>query len=122
MPRPGGQAVGSKLARLDFDLGRRGWMRGGSERMNGQAKDLDQRNTSFICDRDELGLGLAENLRLSSLNGRKIVEAPSLISDASSCGPGGDLRTVRAPCHPSISPETAKSDDNLTASLQEGRF
>ena len=35
--------------------------------MNGQAKDLDQSNTLFICDRDELGLGLAENLRLSSL-------------------------------------------------------
>src|SRR6266446_1297626 len=81
--RPAAQGVGSKLARLDFDLGRRGWMRGGSERMNGQAKDLDQSNTFFICDRDELGLGLAENLRLSSLifayahlsslNGRKIV-------------------------------------------------
>ena len=89
--------------------------------MNGQAKDLDQSNTFFICDRDELGLGLAENLRLFSLNGRKTVEALPLISDASSCGSGGGLRTVRAPCHPSISPETAKNEDNLMASVREGR-
>src|SRR5258708_12927863 len=72
--RPAAQAVGSKLARVDLDLGRRGWMRGGSERMNGKAKDLDQRNAFFICDRDEPGLGLAENLRLFSFNGRKMFE------------------------------------------------
>src|SRR5438445_4535466 len=82
-----GQAVGSKLARAKLDLGRGRWMRGGSERMNGQAKDLSDRNTFFICGTDERGLGLAENLRLSSLilaylrlsslNGRKNVEGPA---------------------------------------------
>src|SRR6266571_7658328 len=35
-----GQAVGANLARTNLDLGRARWVRGGSERMNGQAKDL----------------------------------------------------------------------------------
>src|SRR5713101_2849165 len=67
MHRPAAQAIGSKLARTKLDLGRGRWMRGGSERMNGQAKDLSDRNTFFICDTDERGLRLEENLRLSSL-------------------------------------------------------
>src|SRR6266849_9735462 len=62
-----GQAVGSRLARTNLDLGRGRWIRGGSERMNGQAKDLSDRNTCFIYDTDERGSGLAENLRLFSL-------------------------------------------------------
>ncbi len=70
-----GQAVGSRLARTKLDLGRGRWRGGGSERMNGnakglsdrkttpgqgtrptlqgQAKDLSDRNTCFICDNDE---------------------------------------------------------------------
>src|SRR5712691_1259941 len=62
-----GQAVGSRLARTELDLGRGRWIRGGSERMNGQAKDLSDRNTCFIYDTGERGSGLAENVRLCSL-------------------------------------------------------
>src|SRR6266446_744610 len=69
-----GQAVGSKLARTKFDLGRRRWMPGNAERMNGKAKCLNERNTCFTYDSDERGLGLEENLRLTSLNGRKMFE------------------------------------------------
>ena len=65
--RTAAQAVGSRLARTNLDLGRGRWMRGGSERMNGQAEGLSDRNTCFICDTDERGSGLEENLRLSSL-------------------------------------------------------
>jgi hypothetical protein len=61
------QAVGSKLARTDLDLGRGRWTRGNDERMNGKAKGLSDRNTFFIYETDERGLGLEENLRLSSL-------------------------------------------------------
>src|SRR6266849_8171986 len=46
----GGQAVGANRARTKLDLGRGRWRGGGSERMNGQAKDLSDRNTFFICD------------------------------------------------------------------------
>src|SRR6266849_2186812 len=67
MHRPAAQAVGSKLARAKLDLGRGRWMRGNAERTNGRAKDLSGRNTFFICDTDERGLGLEENLRLFSL-------------------------------------------------------
>src|SRR5229473_3180029 len=35
-----GQAVGSKLARTNLDLGRRRWTRGYAERMDGKAKGL----------------------------------------------------------------------------------
>jgi hypothetical protein len=35
--------------------------------LNGKAEGLSDRNTFFIYDTDERGLGLAENLRLSSL-------------------------------------------------------
>ena len=35
--------------------------------MNGQAKDLSDRNIFFICDTDERGSELEENLRLNSL-------------------------------------------------------
>src|SRR6266852_2639264 len=66
-----GQAVGSRLARTKLDLGRGRWIRGGAERMNGQAKDLSDRNTCFICDTDERRSGLEEkleeNVRLCSL-------------------------------------------------------
>ena len=61
------QAVGSKLGRTSLDLGRAHWMPGGCERMNGKAKELSDRNTFFICDTDERGVGLEENLRLFSL-------------------------------------------------------
>jgi len=77
-----GQAVGSRLARTNLDLGRGRWMRGGSEQMNGKAKGLSDRNTCFICDTDERGSGLEENLRLCSLMfayvrlmGKKMFEA-----------------------------------------------
>src|SRR5712664_2181464 len=53
-----GQAVGSRLARTNLDLGRGRWIRGGSERMNGQAKDLSDHNTFLTCFTDERGLGL----------------------------------------------------------------
>src|SRR6266702_3492634 len=86
------QACRSKLWRTSVDLGPAGWMPGGSERMNGKGKELSDRNTFFTCDADERGSGLEENLRLSSLkfaysrlsslNGRKIVGAPRLISRA----------------------------------------
>src|SRR5438309_1847924 len=71
-----GQAVGAKLARLDVDFGRALWMRGNPEPMNG--KDLSDRNTFFICDTDERGLGLEENLHLFSLIGGKMFEASRL--------------------------------------------
>ena len=59
-----GQAVGSRLARTNLDFGRGSWLRGNAERMNGQAKDLSDRNTCFTFCSDERGLGLAKNLRL----------------------------------------------------------
>ncbi len=62
-----GQAVGSRLARTSLDFGRGRWMRGDSERMNGKVKGLGDRNTCFICDTVERGLGLEENVRLCSL-------------------------------------------------------
>src|SRR5260370_21216650 len=49
-------------------------MRGNTERMNGKTKGLCDRNNCFTCFTEERGLGLEENLRLSSLNGKKIVE------------------------------------------------
>jgi len=55
------------VVRTDLDFGRARWMRGNAERMNGKAKCLSDRNTFFIYDTDERGLGLGENLRLSSL-------------------------------------------------------
>jgi hypothetical protein len=42
-------------------------MQANAERMNGKAKGLGDRTTCFICDIDERGSGLEENLRLSSL-------------------------------------------------------
>ena len=56
-----------RLARTKLDLGRARWLRGNAERMNGNAKCLSDRNAFFICDTDERGLGLEENLRLFSL-------------------------------------------------------
>jgi len=61
------RAVGSKLARRNLDFGRARWIRGNAERMNVKAKGLSDRNTFFICDTDERGPGLGENLRLNSL-------------------------------------------------------
>ena len=59
--------------------------------MNGQAKDLSDRNTCFTFCSDERGLGLEENLRLSSLilayvrvsslNGRKMFAGLRLAND-----------------------------------------
>src|SRR5216684_616637 len=43
-----GQAVGSRLARTNLDLGRGRWIRGGSERMNGQAKDLSDHYVTLV--------------------------------------------------------------------------
>ena len=53
--------------------------------MNGQAKDLSDRNTFLICFTDEHGSGLEENVRLCSpmfayvrlcsLNGKKMLRA-----------------------------------------------
>ena len=58
--------------------------------MNGQAKDLSDRNTFLTCCAGERGVGLEENLRLfslipansrlSPLNGRKKFEAPAVVS------------------------------------------
>ena len=62
-----GQAVGANLARTNLDLGRARWMRGNAERMNGKTKGLSDRNTFITCYTGERGLGLEENLRLSSL-------------------------------------------------------
>src|SRR2546428_5203061 len=56
-----------RLARTNLDFGRARWLRENAERMNGKAKGLSDRNTFFICDTDQRGLGLEENLRLSSL-------------------------------------------------------
>jgi hypothetical protein len=67
------QAVGSNLAGTNLHFGRARWRRGNAERLNGKAKGLNDRNTCFICDTDERGSGLEENLRLSSLNRRKNV-------------------------------------------------
>jgi hypothetical protein len=55
------------LAQRNLDFGRAHWMRGNAKRMNGKAKGLSDCNTCFICDTDEGGSGLEENLRLSSL-------------------------------------------------------
>src|SRR5260370_5342462 len=55
------------LARTCLDLGRARWMREKADRMNGKAKNLSDRNTCFICDSDERGSGIRENLRLFSL-------------------------------------------------------
>src|SRR6266852_8538084 len=57
-----GQAIGTKLARTNLDLGRGRWMRGGSERMNGQAEGLSDRNTFLTCFTDERRSGLEEKL------------------------------------------------------------
>src|SRR6266581_2294098 len=62
-----GQAAGANLARSSRDFGRARWLRENVECMYGKAKGLSDRNTFFICDTDEWGLGLEENLRLSSL-------------------------------------------------------
>src|SRR5216684_8197673 len=43
-----GQAVGARLARTNLDLGRGRWIRGGSERMNGQAKDLSDHYVTLV--------------------------------------------------------------------------
>src|SRR5258708_37497328 len=56
-----------RLAQTKLDLGRARWLRGNAKRMNGKAKGSSDRNTFFICDTAERGLGLEENLRLSSL-------------------------------------------------------
>src|SRR6267143_1088496 len=53
-----GQAVGSRLARTNLDLGRARWMRRNVEWMNGKAEGLNERNTFFIYDTDERGVGL----------------------------------------------------------------
>ena len=53
--------------RTSLEFGRAGWMRGNAEWMNGKAKDLNERNTFFIYDRNEPGSGSEENLRLFSL-------------------------------------------------------
>src|SRR6266699_5483833 len=100
-----GQAVGSRLARTKLDLDRAGWIRGGSERMNGnakglsdrkttpgqgtrptlqgQAKDLSDRNTCFIYRSEERGSGIKAKcslifgyVRLCSLNWKKMFGAP----------------------------------------------
>src|SRR5229473_128610 len=54
------QAVGSKMARTDLDLGRARCMRGNAERMNGKTKGLSDRNTFYIYDTDERGSGIRE--------------------------------------------------------------
>src|SRR5712692_1919406 len=79
-----GQAVAANLARTKLDLGRRRWRGGSSERMNGQAKDLSDRNTFFTCDTVNADQELRKNVRLypgmsayvrvCSLNGRKMFE------------------------------------------------
>ncbi len=61
------QAVRSRLGQANHDFGRARWMRGNSERMHGQAKDLSDCNTFYIYDTGERESGLAENLRLCSL-------------------------------------------------------
>src|SRR5713226_2982524 len=61
------RAVGSKLARTNLDVGRARCMQANAKRVNGNANCLGDRNTFFICFTGERGLGLAENLRLSSL-------------------------------------------------------
>src|SRR5947209_5764741 len=43
-----GQAVGSRLARTSLDLGRGRWIRGGSERMNGQAESLSDHYVTLV--------------------------------------------------------------------------
>ena len=55
--------------------------------MNGQAKDLSDRNTFFIYRSEERGSGIKAKcslisayVRLCSLDGRKIVEAPTVVS------------------------------------------
>ncbi len=60
-----GQAVGSKLARTDLDLGRPRWMRGNAQWMYGKAKGLNESNTLFICDRDERGSGSRACFKIS---------------------------------------------------------
>src|SRR5437899_6874595 len=82
-----GQAVGSRLARTNLDFGRGSWLQGNAERMNGQAKDLSDRNTCFTFCSDERGLGLAKNLRLSSLNGRKMIEGAAVVTIFRTCFP-----------------------------------
>src|SRR5713101_1023145 len=97
------RAVGSKLARTNLDLDRARWRRGNAERMNGNDNCLSDRNTYFIYDTDERGSGLEENVRLCSLmfayvrlcslNGRKMFEAPngersSILQNARQTGMG----------------------------------
>src|SRR6266581_9210296 len=69
------RAVGSKLSWMNLDVGRARCMQANADWMNGKAKGLSDRNTFFICFTDERGSGLEENLRLSSLIGRKMFEA-----------------------------------------------
>ncbi len=78
----GAQAVRSKLGRWNFDLGRARWMRGGCDRMNGQTKDLSDRNACFIYDTDERGSGIGGEcslifayVRLCSHIGKKMLRA-----------------------------------------------
>src|SRR6266567_815101 len=92
-----GQAVGSRLARTNLDLGRGRWIRGGSERMNGQAKDLSDRNTCIIYDSAARRSGLEENLRLSSLNGKKMFEGAGWEPDSAGETPTGATETVALP-------------------------
>src|SRR6266851_1121872 len=58
------QAVGSKMARTDLDLGRARCMRGNAERMNGKTKGLSDRSTFYIYDTDERGSGISEKSSL----------------------------------------------------------
>jgi len=61
------RAVGSKLARTNLEVGRARCMHANAKRVNGNANCLGDRSTFFTFFTDERGLGLAENLRLSSL-------------------------------------------------------
>jgi len=71
--------------------------------MNGKAKGLSDRNTFITCDTGERGLGLEENLRLSSLNGRKKVEP-------SGGTPNGCDREARKP-------QTARRTDEIIQAI-----
>ena len=102
------QAVRSKLAPTNLHFGRARWRRGNAERLNGNAKGLNDRNTFFIYDTDERGSGISEQCslmfaysRLFSLNRRKIFMAPPWLSDAaprfrSGCGRGRPRSGPRA--------------------------
>ncbi len=73
-------AVGSKLGRINGDVGRARWVRGNAESMNRRAKWLGDRNTCFVCDAGERGSGIRGKcslmfayVRLCSLNLEKNV-------------------------------------------------